>query len=287
MVVSAIFYMGNKRKLIDQLEPLFPKDINTFYDLFSGSAVVSMNVKAKDYVLNDIDTNLVSLYGMFHSVPEDKIIMKIEENIRYFNLPTKRTKENKELREQYKKGYYKLRDFYNKYRFILDLYTLTFFSFSQGFRFNHKNEFNLAMGNDCYSEKNKQYIKNTSAFFKQKNVYFYNQDFSFIQKCELKENDFIYLDPPYFGTTAHYNESSRPNSWNEEKNNQLLDLLLELNENGVKWGMSNIFKNKNFVNEKLIKWCEENNFKVYHLNKKYNCLGTKGINTDEVYICNY
>ena len=40
--------MGNKKKLINKgLIDLFPKDINTFYDLFAGSAVVSLNTDAK------------------------------------------------------------------------------------------------------------------------------------------------------------------------------------------------------------------------------------------------
>ena len=50
-IISPIFYMGNKKKLIMKgLIDLFPKDINMFVDLFSGSAVVSMNVKANIYI---------------------------------------------------------------------------------------------------------------------------------------------------------------------------------------------------------------------------------------------
>lgn len=56
---------------------------------------------------------------------------------------------------------------------------------------------------------------------------------------------------------------------------------------GVKWGMSNVFVNKGNVNEHLIKWCEENNWHVYHLNKTYSALGKGNANSDEVYICNY
>lgn len=44
---SPIFYMGNKYKLLKQLIPLFPKECNTFLDLFGGSGVVSMNYKGK------------------------------------------------------------------------------------------------------------------------------------------------------------------------------------------------------------------------------------------------
>ena len=54
--------MGNKKKLINKgLIDLFPKDINTFYDLFAGSAIVSMNVEANKYFVNDIDYHLYEL----------------------------------------------------------------------------------------------------------------------------------------------------------------------------------------------------------------------------------
>ena len=50
--------MGNKKKLINKgLISLFPKDINTFVDIFAGSGVVSMNTVAKKYMINDIDNN--------------------------------------------------------------------------------------------------------------------------------------------------------------------------------------------------------------------------------------
>ena len=55
--------MGNKKKLINKgLIDLFPKDIDRFVDLFAGSAVVSMNVEAKKYLVNDVDTHLYDLY---------------------------------------------------------------------------------------------------------------------------------------------------------------------------------------------------------------------------------
>lgn len=63
--------------------------------------------------------------------------------------------------------------------------------------------------------------------------------------------------------------------------------LEKLNKKGIKWGMSNVFKNKTLVNEHLIKWCKKNNWNVYYLNKTYSALGKGNANSDEVYICNY
>lgn len=46
VIISPIFYMGNKKRLIKKgLIDLFLKNIDVFVDLFSGSGVVSMNTK--------------------------------------------------------------------------------------------------------------------------------------------------------------------------------------------------------------------------------------------------
>ena len=58
--------MGSKERLLNQLLPLFPEKISTFYDLFGGSAVVSLNVKADNYVLNDLSKHLYNLYMTAH-----------------------------------------------------------------------------------------------------------------------------------------------------------------------------------------------------------------------------
>ena len=56
MIVSPIFYMGNKKKLIKKgLIELFPQDIDAFIDLFAGSSVVALNVNANRYIVNDLD----------------------------------------------------------------------------------------------------------------------------------------------------------------------------------------------------------------------------------------
>lgn len=65
--------MGNKKKLINKgLIDLFPKDINRFVDLFAGSAVVSINTDAKNYIVNDVSEYLYDLYNMF------KIFSKVQ-----------------------------------------------------------------------------------------------------------------------------------------------------------------------------------------------------------------
>lgn len=289
--ISPIFYMGNKRKLINKgLIDLFPKNIDVFVDLFAGSSIVSMNVKAKEYVVNDMNTYLYDLYNMFRIFSDEVIIHYIENRIEEFGLARERTKRNKykdkEKIEQYKMAYNNFRDFYNKSdRFILDFYTLTFYSFSQQFRFNSDGDFNMPCGNDCFSDKNKEYIRNGSRFFKKDNITIYNTDFRYLKVEKLRSGDFIYLDPPYLSTVATYNEN---NGWTESDEEDLYSLCEDLHEKGIRFGISNVFENKGVKNNKLIEWCEENNWNVYVFDKfSYSACGKGNSNAKEVFITNY
>ena len=64
-VKSPLNYTGGKYKLLNQILPLFPNKINTFVDLFAGGCNVSVNVKAKSILANDINKQIVDLYQHF------------------------------------------------------------------------------------------------------------------------------------------------------------------------------------------------------------------------------
>lgn len=290
VIISPIFYMGNKRKLIKKgLIELFPKNINTMVDLFSGSAVVSINSNANKHILIDIDENLTNLYKLFKTYNSQTIISHIEKRVDEFGLAKERTKRNEfkdiEKINSYKAAYMNLRSCFNQNKQILDFYTLMFYSFSQQFRFNKKGEFNMPCGNDYFSEKNKNYIINGCNFFNQDNVHIINSDFRKLKINELSNNDFVYLDPPYMNTRAVYNEGS---GWSEKDENDLYRLCEELDKRGLKFGMSNLFENKGVKNTKLIEWCEKNNWNVHYFNKFTYCACGKGnSNAKEVFISNY
>ena len=62
-IKSPINYIGNKYKLISQIIPLFPKNINTFIDLFGGSGTVLINTKANNYIYNDINNYIAEIFS--------------------------------------------------------------------------------------------------------------------------------------------------------------------------------------------------------------------------------
>lgn len=294
LIKSPIFYMGNKYDLLKQLIPLFPKNIDTLYDLFGGSAVVSLNVESNKTIYNELNENIYNLIKLFKNNNSNNLINHLKGRQKQFNLfdgkiDIRINRENqKEIRNKYEKNYLTFRKYYNDTKNIKDLYTLTFYSFCNLLRFNNKNEFNMPFGFRSYTEKYNNRIKDACDILKNKNIIFKNENaFDILQETTFNKDDFIYLDPPYSNTTAIYNEKRAFGGWTIKDDYKLFDILEELNKKGIKWGLSNVFRNKGIENKHLIEWCNKNNWNVNHLNKNYASLGKGNAKSDEVYICNY
>lgn len=294
-VKSPIFYMGNKFDLLPQILPYFPEHIDTFYDLFGGSGCVSGNVIAKHIVYNELNENITKLYDLFLNYTAKELIDYIWDCIRRFDLNVEGTdvRQNvdgiEEIREHYNQSYLKFREAYNKsekdYRM---LYVLTFYSFSNLIRFNSKEEFNMPYGNRCFCKKHEEQIKVWCDLIKDKNITTMNKNaFDILETTVFKENDFVYLDPPYSNTMAIYNESRAHGGWSIEDDYKLFSYLEKLDKLGVKWGLSNVFENKGVKNTHLIEWCNKHGWNVQHLYFTYSALGKGNAESDEVYICNY
>lgn len=299
-IKSPIFYMGNKFDLLYELLPRFPKsdEVGTFIDLFGGSGTISLNVPYKNIIYNELNENIINLLKMFKEYEPKQIIKHIEKRIKEFSLNIEGTDirqnvENiKEVREQYNQHYLKFREYYNnqQQKQMLDLYTLTFYSFCNLIRFNSKNEFNMPFGNRCFSQEHKKNIYNACDILKNKKIVFQNQDAFTILKS-IKSNDkkyFIYLDPPYSNTMAIYNENRAFGGWGIEDDYKLFDELDRLNKIGVKWCLSNVLENKGKTNYHLKEWANKNNYEVIYLeDKNYASLGKGNANSLEIVIVNY
>ena len=86
MIQSPLNYTGGKYKLLPQILPLFPKDINCFVDLFCGGCNVGINVCAKKYVYNDSCEPLINLYSVMQTLDSASFIEKIETVIKRYGL---------------------------------------------------------------------------------------------------------------------------------------------------------------------------------------------------------
>jgi site-specific DNA-adenine methylase len=61
---SPLFYVGDKYKLVREIRTHFPLHINRLIEPFVGGGSVMLNVDADGYLLNDIDSCVISLHRM-------------------------------------------------------------------------------------------------------------------------------------------------------------------------------------------------------------------------------
>ena len=118
---------------------------------------------------------------------------------------------------------------------------------------------------------------------------FTNLDFREVNISKLTKNDFAYIDPPYLITCATYNEK---NGWKEKDERDLLDLLDRLNDNGIRFALSNVFESKGKSNDILKEWIKDKGYNVHRLNAKYGNANYQRVDKDdsstlEVLVTNY
>lgn len=302
LIQSPLNYTGGKFKLLPQILPLFPANIDIFVDLFCGGANVGVNVKSNKTILNDTNDNLTLLFSMFKNLGDDFLPL-VDEIIEKYQLSQSskygydyyNCDSNTGLAPYNKDKFLKLRDDFNNskdigYYHYAMLYTLILYSFNNQIRFNSNGHFNLPVGKRDYNEKMKQKLQKFIDRLKEKDYKFSNQDFRDFDISTLNSNSFVYADPPYLITCATYNEQG---GWNETDEHDLLDFLNNLHKKNIKFALSNVLRSKGKENSILIDWTQRNSdrYKVINLNYSYNNSNyqTKNKNeiTEEVLIINY
>src|SRR5699024_5968084 len=98
---SPLNYIGGKYKLLNQIIPLFPKDISTFVDLFSGGANVGINVDAQKHVFIDMNTKINEMFRFFSGEDPVNLVHKIEDRLEEFKLSRSNAQGYNKFREQY------------------------------------------------------------------------------------------------------------------------------------------------------------------------------------------
>jgi DNA adenine methylase len=284
-VKSPLNYIGGKQKILDRLLNLFPKEIRTFVDLFTGGGNVGLNVKAERVICNDNLTYLIDMYRAFQTTATEDILNHIHSRIREFHLS---------LSNEY--GYLNLRKQYNRSKHPLDLFTLIAYSFNHQIRFNNRHEFNNPFGRER-SSFNVTMQKNLIEFVQRiqtSDVAFTCTSFEAFDFTGLSLHDFVYCDPPYLITTGTYNDGRRGfKGWAEREENELLQLLESLHEQGVPFALSNVLSHKGKTNTILIDWVKRNEFlrvtpiAHHYANSSYQTRIRDKDATEEVLITNY
>lgn len=272
-IKSPLNYVGGKFKLLPQIMPLFPKNISTFVDLFSGGANVGINVEASTIVFNDTNYRVNNIFRYLQTHTIEDTLDEIYNYIGEYKL----SKTNKD-------GFLAIRRDYNHSSIEkpMMLYTLSSYSFQDQFRFNSEGKYNNPFGKRAFSNNMQNNLVQFSNRLKSINAKFTDKPFDQVDFLNLDENSYVYADPPYLITDATYNKG-----WNIAEENKLYQLLDGLNERDIKFGLSNVLTHKGKENKILVEWSRKYN--IHHLNYSYanSSYNTKKAPSDEVLITNY
>lgn len=290
MIVNPISYPGNKNKLLSQIIPELPDNCSTIIEVFCGSGVVSINSNINSILLNDISIYAINLLQYFYSTSFEVIISNVEKIIKDYKL-TYTHKEGKnnyiELKHEglsnyNRSGYEKLKNDYNNCNDINKLIVLLIYGFNHYIRFNSKKQFNVPVGKVDLSTSIYKNLKLFVNHIKSKKILFSNKDFRDTSLYQNKDAVY-YFDPPYLITNAPYN-----NNWNIEDEIDLLNILDNLNEKGIKFLLSNVVLSNGKENKLLKEWSKKYNTLV--LKRQYRNANYQKKNitdTIEVLIKNY
>ena len=181
-------WAGNKTRVLPHLIPHigYPK---RYCEPFGGSLAVALNTPAEQYILNDVNKDLVAIYQNLVNPNDDSFIQYCEELF----TPENNTKEAYlELREHFNHT----TDSIERARLFIYLNRHCFNGLS---RYNSKGQFNVPFGKydnpNCPSEEmmnfrvyflSKQLVRFTSLSFEDSSLY-----------EDLEAGDVVYFDPPY------------------------------------------------------------------------------------------
>lgn len=306
MIQSPLNYTGGKFKLLPQILPIFPKNIDIFVDLFCGGCNVGINTDCKSVIYNDLDENLLYLYNTFKNLDKQSIFEWIYEIIDKYELSLVSDKgydyykcdSSKGLGNYNKEKFLKLRSDFNEkkkkgnydYYYYVMLYVIIVYAFNNQIRFNSNGEFNLPVGKRDFNKKMQQKLSDFIDRIKEQNCKFTCLDFREFDIDTLGNNDFVYVDPPYLITCATYNEQG---GWSETDEKDLLQFLDTLNTRNLRFALSNVLRSKGKENTILIEWLKKNKDKYKAINLDYSYSNSnyqtkdKTSNSEEVLIINY
>ena len=226
---------------------------------------------------------------------EKKLLEKLYNIIDYYGLSCSYRGINvpKEMKKKYGKTYYskynknaylKMRQDYNENKDnVLLLYLLLIYGFNHMIRFNSKGDFNLPVGNVDFNKNVYKALINYLNFRKNNEVIFENTDYQkFLNNIDIKEKDYVFLDTPYLISMSAYNKL-----WNHKKEVEMCNFLDELDEKGIKFGITNLIYHKGKENVTFNKWSKKYN--VYDVDSNYISFNDNTIKSTskEIFVTNY
>jgi DNA adenine methylase len=230
-------WAGNKTKVLPHLIPHigYPK---RYCEPFGGSLAVALNIIAEQYILNDVNRDLIAIYQNLVNPNDDRFIQDCEELF----IPENNTREAYlELREHFNQA----TDTIERARLFIYLNKHCFNGLS---RYNSKGMFNVPYGREIMNQvKGEKEIQN--AYFPKEEMMDFRMHFlskqlvrftslSFENSSlyeDLKAGDVVYFDPPYvpISNTANFTNYTT-DGFTSDQQVQLAQLAESLASKGIK-----------------------------------------------------
>lgn len=222
-------WAGGKRRIINELKPLFPTKIERYFEPFLGGGYVFFFIKQrynpKYSMISDINKDLIDTFKSVRDTPHELI-----DTLSYFK------KNNSE------DFFYNVRESFNLYKFKGLKRSAAFIYLNKTcynglFRVNSKGGFNVPFGKydnpEIYNEETILYASQLL-----RGVLIKQQHYKGVIRF-VKKDDFIYLDPCYdpLKRTSFAQYTSK--RFCEEDRSELSKFINELKAKGVKLVLSN------------------------------------------------
>lgn len=223
-----IKWSGSKRSQCDEIITYFPSKIDTYYEPFCGGCSMLMcllnsNIPVRRYVCSDLNKDLIELWNAIKNYP--KLVYES-----YLDLWTKLNMDDDVDRKR--KFFEEQRELYNKNHSPLIFFFIMRTTTNGMPRYNHSGEFNNGFHltrNGIEPQRIYPILMDWSEKLNKYDVEFRCCSYESII-TEAKENDLVYMDPPYFNTKGmYYGGIDFP---------RLFENLKSLNERNIKYVMS-------------------------------------------------
>lgn len=195
-----IKWSGSKRSQAENILKFFPKEINTYYEPFCGGASVlrallDSDIKVKDYICSDLNRGLIDLWNLIKDNPEE-VAYNYEKLWNELNID-----DDKQRKKEY---FTMVRERYNSQHNPLDFMFIMRTTTNGMPRYNREGNFNNSFHvtrNGIIPDTLRKIIFEWSELLNKNNVKFISCSY---EEITPKENDFVYLDPPYANTKGMY-----------------------------------------------------------------------------------
>lgn len=296
-VRSPFFYVGDKFKLLPQIQPLLPEKYERVIEPFVGGGSFFLNFLNTDVMINDVSTHVIAIHRALQSHKQDipSLLEKLLGIIREYGLICSYAGDQipNKIKKEFPKTYFahlnkiafnRLKLDYNnsENRDVFKLYVLMIYGFNRMLRFNKEGQYNIPVGNVDFNSNVASALLAYGERTKNIKIESSSEDFEkFMRSIIYTKHDLVYVDPPYLITSSEYNKV-----WNEGSESRLYSMMDELNEAGTKFAVSNVLLYGSEKNLFLEKWMKK--YKVNIINSNYiNYFDNKKKAIEEVLVRNY